>query len=65
MKVVNRHAVRVHGPSEMPTMGVIGFVLLRDGEVWLEEFLHHHFRQGVSHVVLMDNGSTDKTVTLA
>ncbi|MEM7635593.1 MAG: glycosyltransferase family 2 protein [Pseudomonadota bacterium] len=65
MKVVNRHAVRVHGTGDMPATGVIGFVLLRDGEVWLEEFLHHHFNLGVSHMVLMDNGSTDNTVALA
>jgi glycosyltransferase involved in cell wall biosynthesis len=49
-----------YGPDE-----VLAICIVRDGEAQLAEFLDHHFRLGVRHVVLLDNGSVDRTVEIA
>jgi glycosyltransferase involved in cell wall biosynthesis len=39
--------------------------VLRNGETHLERYLEHHLALGVSHIVLLDNCSTDRTVEIA
>jgi glycosyltransferase involved in cell wall biosynthesis len=48
------------GANELIVLSVV-----RDGAVHIKSFLDHHFRLGVRHVVLLDNGSTDNTVEIA
>ncbi|MCG8592598.1 MAG: glycosyltransferase family 2 protein [Proteobacteria bacterium] len=43
----------------------IACVLVRDGEVYLKDFLRHYDRLGVRHLIVLDNGSVDNTVALA
>ena len=38
--------------------------LVRDGAVYLPEFLRHYRELGAKHIVLLDNGSTDGTPAL-
>ena len=38
--------------------------LVRDGAVYLPEFLRHYRELGAKHIVLLDNGSTDETSRL-
>jgi hypothetical protein len=38
--------------------------LVRDGAVYLSEFLRHYRQLGAKHIVLLDNGSTDGTPAL-
>jgi len=39
--------------------------LVKDGEVWIKEFIEHYFRKGFKHIVFLDNGSTDDTLQIA
>jgi hypothetical protein len=39
--------------------------LVRDGEQHVEDFLTHHFKVGARHVVLLDNGSRNRTTEIA
>jgi glycosyltransferase involved in cell wall biosynthesis len=39
--------------------------LVRDGELYVKSFVEHYLHLGVQHIVLLDNGSTDATATIA
>lgn len=49
-----------YGPNEL-----IVLCLIRDGELHVKSFIEHYFRLGIKHIVLLDNNSTDATVTIA
>ena len=56
-----------HGPARVrlaaDQAGLV--VLVKDAEWFLPAFLAHHFDLGVAHVVVIDNGSADRTVAIA
>jgi hypothetical protein len=57
----------VHGPEEMeygPDELVV-VSLVREGEHYVRDFVDHHLSMGAKHVVFLDNGSTDETVSTA
>src|SRR5215212_906985 len=57
----------VHGPEEIP-LGedeLVVVCLVRDGRPWLESFMEHYASLGARHIVFLDNGSRDATVTVA
>lgn len=58
---------RVHGPRrvDLAPDGVGVVTLMRDAEYFVEGFLQHHLGLGVAHVVVVDNGSTDRTAAIA
>ena len=39
--------------------------LVRDGELWIKEFVEHYFAKGFKHIVFLDTGSTDQTLNIA
>lgn len=39
--------------------------VVRDGETWIEPWLEHYLELGADEIVLLDNGSIDRTVELA
>ncbi|MDD5193686.1 MAG: glycosyltransferase family 2 protein [Candidatus Nanoarchaeia archaeon] len=41
---------------------VIVLCLVKNGEIYIEEFVKHYFKLGVKHIVFLDNGSSDKTI---
>jgi glycosyltransferase involved in cell wall biosynthesis len=45
------------GPGEVVVISV-----MRNSEPWLKSFLDHHRSMGMRHFVILDNGSTDRTV---
>jgi hypothetical protein len=49
----------VSGPDD-----VIVISVMRNGEVWLESFLAHHRRMGIRNFVILDNGSSDRSVEI-
>lgn len=49
-----------YGEDEVLLMSIV-----RNGGSHTRPFLEHHFRLGVRHIVLLDNGSTDDTVAVA
>jgi len=57
----------VHGPANVPLAddqcAVVS--LMKNAEWFIESFLEHHFALGVAHIVIVDNGSTDRTVEIA
>jgi hypothetical protein len=57
----------LHGPGQVrlapDQAGLV--VLVRDAEWFLPAFLSHHLALGVAHVVVVDNGSIDRTVDIA
>lgn len=57
----------VHGPARVRLApDQAGLVLLaKDAEWFLPVFLSHHLALGVAHVVVVDNGSTDRTLDIA
>jgi hypothetical protein len=58
---------RVAGPAppKLTRDDLILVCLVRNGEAHVEDFLTHHFGLGIRHAVLLDNGSTDRTVQIA
>jgi glycosyltransferase involved in cell wall biosynthesis len=43
---------------------VIVISVMRNGEVWLESFLAHHRRMGIRNFVILDNGSSDRSIEI-
>jgi len=61
-------AVRHISGSPRPSMTASDLIvvsLVRDGEEHVEDFLTHHFNLGARHIVLLDNGSRDRTTEIA
>jgi Glycosyl transferase family 2 len=52
------------GPVELHSRSddVIVISVIRNGEPWLKSFLAHHRLMGIKHFVILDNGSTDRTI---
>jgi Glycosyl transferase family 2 len=57
----------VHGREEIPLREdeFVVVCLVRDGLPWLEPFIEHYFSLGARHIVFLDNGSADATVSVA
>lgn len=57
----------LHGPARVnlaqDQAGVVS--LMKDAEYWVADFIRHHHALGAAHVVIMDNGSSDRTVEIA
>lgn len=66
-RILSRNVEHVAGPLtiESAETDVIVLSVVRNAALHLGHFLEHHFRLGVRHVVLLDNGSTDGTPNLA
>ena len=57
----------VSGPKHLclsQTESVVTCVV-RNGEFYIEAFIRHYCKMGFSHIVFLDNGSSDRTVELA
>lgn len=44
---------------------LIVLCVLKNGEAYIKSFVEHYFRAGVKHIVFLDCGSTDNTITIA
>ncbi|MFN4173262.1 MAG: glycosyltransferase family 2 protein [Pseudorhodobacter sp.] len=57
----------IHGPGRV-TLGPTGcavVTLMKDAEWFIGPFIAHHQARGAAHVVVIDNGSSDRTVEIA
>jgi len=59
-----RHVCGPRKPS-VTAADLIVVSLVRAGEHHVEDFLTHHFKLGARHIVLLDNGSSDRTTEIA
>src|ERR687894_353078 len=57
----------LHGPEEVTYAPdeLVVVCLVRDGRPYLKSFIEHYFSLGVKHIIFLDNGSTDGTVSVA
>jgi hypothetical protein len=57
----------VHGPEEISLREdeLVVVCLVRDGQPWIGSFIEHYFSLGARHIVFLDNGSADDTVSIA
>src|ERR671914_418027 len=57
----------LHGPEEVTyaPYELVVVCLVRDGRPYLRSFIEHYLSLGVKHIVFLDNGSTDGTVSAA
>lgn len=64
---VNQCTRHIHGLhfADIPKGGVIAICLVRNGGYYIQAFINHYLRIGVTHLVFMDNGSTDNTIAIA
>lgn len=64
---VNNAYRLLHGPGQVnladDQAGLV--VLVKNAEWFLPDFLAHHLSLGVTHILVVDNGSTDRTVAIA
>lgn len=58
---------RIHGPARvtLPDNAFAVVTLMKNAEWFLPAFLEHHLAVGAAHIVIVDNGSTDRTVEIA
>lgn len=63
--VIDADVQHIFGPHTPPDRGVIVTCIVRDSEAHIRSFIEHHQALGVSHIILLDNGSIDKTVEKA
>ncbi len=65
--IVPLHVKHLHGPKNIPYCSdeLVVVCLVRDGRPYLKSFVEHYFALGVKHIILLDNGSTDDTVSAA
>src|SRR5215212_2846729 len=61
------HIRHLHGPEEVTYTPdeLVVVCLVRDGRPYLKSFVEHYFSLGVKHIVFLDNGSVDGTVSAA
>ncbi|MBI4357807.1 MAG: glycosyltransferase family 2 protein [Candidatus Omnitrophica bacterium] len=60
IEVISGDADFIYGPDEL-----IVLTLLKNAELHIKSFLNHYLSLGVKKIVLLDNGSTDRTIELA
>ena len=67
MALVSLSVRRVHGPTRIDVKEdeVIAVCRVKDGEEYVRSFIDHHLGLGARHVVLLDNHSSDETVSIA
>lgn len=66
-RLMHSSVEHLHGPAEIPygEDELVVLCLIRDGEPLVRAFIEHHFSLGVKHIVFLDNGSEDETVSIA
>lgn len=64
---VGRHVRHLCGPQQVERAqnDCIVLSVVKDSQDYIETFIEYYLDRDFSHIVLMDNGSTDKTIDLA
>jgi hypothetical protein len=64
---VRRSVTHLFGPKNirLPANEAVVTCVVRNGEFYLDAFIAHYTRMGFRHIFILDNGSTDRTVSMA
>src|SRR5260370_20795818 len=65
--MVPMNVVNLHGLKKIrlqPNEAIVTCVV-RNGEFFIERFITHYSKMGFRHLVFLDNGSTDATISIA
>ena len=64
---VDQNVRRIHELRNLNLQAgsVLVVCLVKNGEFYVQAFIEHYFRIGATHIVLMDNGSCDRTLYIA
>jgi glycosyltransferase involved in cell wall biosynthesis len=65
--IVRLNVSHCYGPKkvEFDVDELIVLCLVKNGELYIKSFIEHYFSLGAKHIVLLDNNSTDNTLTIA
>lgn len=64
---IAKNVIHIFGPKAIscyPQEAIV-LCLVKNGGVWIKDFIEHYFRKGFKHIIFLDNGSTDKTLQIA
>lgn len=66
-RLIDFYIKYVFGPEkiEYGKNEVIVLCLVRNGDLYIKEFIEHYLKLGAKHIVFLDNKSTDKTIEIA
>ncbi len=61
------NVTHLHGPRtlHLPKDAAVVTCVLKNGEYYLEAFIRHYLQMGFRHIFFLDNGSSDKTLSIA
>lgn len=64
---VSLNVIRVSGPRTVPVSqrDAVVTCVVKNGEFYIESFIEHYSRLGFRHIFFLDNGSNDRTVSIA
>jgi hypothetical protein len=66
-RLVAMDVAQLHGRRRIKLSGNEAAVtcVVKNGEFYIESFIRHYFDMGFRHIFLLDNGSTDQTISIA
>ena len=67
MSRIKNNIEHVFGPWEVSCGNneLIVLCVVRDGQYYMESFIEHYLSKGIKHIVFLDNGSNDQTISIA
>ncbi len=66
-KMIDLKVRNLHGPDKvfLSDNDIIALCLVKNGEIYVDDFVKYYLNLGVKHIVFLDNGSSDRTVEFA
>jgi hypothetical protein len=66
-RYVSMNVTHLHGPRtlHLPKDAAVVTCVLKNGEYYIEAFIQHYLQMGFRHIFFLDNGSSDKTLSIA
>jgi hypothetical protein len=66
-RVVSRSVTHLFGPRSirLARHEAVVTCVVKNGEFYLDSFIRHYSRMGFRHIFILDNGSTDQTISIA
>lgn len=67
LKYLQLNTKHIYGLKQISSSfnGSIVLCVVENGEAFIQSFIGHYFLLGAKHIIFLDNGSTDNTITIA